>query len=578
MVAPRAGFSRRSTIRATLLLAPFVLLPWSAGSAGTSESGIRSTTLRLGADDTLPIDARRAQIHFRSATLRGSPSGVVAPAFGSAGDPTPAGASGGGAQLTIYRIGGTADDVVVIDLPAGRWMRAGGAGTPEYRYKDPRREDGPISKVHVHSGGLTIQGKGDGLYHLGGAPQGALALRLQLGTGETWCARAPARTPVSKFDTTARFEGARADAAACAAPPTAGPARNLPLLPEGRRVGTKSFSPVELVVLPAVEARIDEAVAAGMAIARVHLDWSELEPDLGTYALDVLQEDLSDAAARGLVPMLTLGFTDTSEYALPADLMDPEDPTQLAPGVHLDDPGEIARFEALLDLILPDLLSHGVWLVSLANEPNVLLADLTPARRAVEEPAMARFTRAIREHVHAAEPSLAVSITFAEGGFVSPPVELLRATDVVTFNFGCLVTSSFTLARVADVHLEVGRMLSAARGRPIVIQELSSGGGYEDRPSLLGASLAYQAEWFEAFYDELARRPRVRAAFVLDTVDWPEWLARLSSDFLRDEGLPTIADEYEEFLRTCGLLRFDDASTKPAWNAFLAELASEGAP
>ncbi len=68
-------------------------------------------------------------------------------------------------------------------------------------------------------------------------------------------------------------------------------------------------------------------------------------------------------------------------------------------------------------------------------------------------------------------------------------------------------------------------MMAVADGRPVVIQELSCASGYEDRPSLIGSSVGYQREFPQAFWDRLGRSPGLRAAFILDTVDWPGGLA-----------------------------------------------------
>ena len=107
-----------------------------------------------------------------------------------------------------------------MNLPASRWEQSGSASRPGYRYKDSRQEDGPISKVQIRSGTLTVVGKGDGLFTLEGAPQGPMVLRLQLGTGEVFCATADPKEPVSKNDTTSRFNGDKASAAPAICPPT----------------------------------------------------------------------------------------------------------------------------------------------------------------------------------------------------------------------------------------------------------------------------------------------------------------------------------------------------------------------
>jgi len=163
--------------------------------------GVVTSTLRLNDDATPPVDAGQRKLVFRSAP-GASPSDVVAPAFDSVGDPTIK-----GAELFVYRVGGDPADVARIPLPAARWRRTGDAASPGYKYVDKRGNDGPISKLNVTGGELTIKGRGAGLYELAGAPQGQMAVRLRLGTGVTWCAAALAKPPLASNDSTAKFVG-----------------------------------------------------------------------------------------------------------------------------------------------------------------------------------------------------------------------------------------------------------------------------------------------------------------------------------------------------------------------------------
>ena len=169
-------------------------------------TGIRASRLLLRDDDRLPIDPNRNRLLFRSTKVSGSASGVVVPAFGSPGDP-----SVGGGTLTVYRTGGS--DAVVLTLPAGRWTRLGTAASPGYRYRDTQRADGPITQVTLRPGRLFIRGKGTGLLELNGAPKGAIAVRLRLGSDLELCAAAPPAAPASENDTPAKFFGAKNSAA-----------------------------------------------------------------------------------------------------------------------------------------------------------------------------------------------------------------------------------------------------------------------------------------------------------------------------------------------------------------------------
>lgn len=167
-------------------------------------TNIRTTTFTMKDDAVVPIEPNKRKFTFKSSAFQGSPSGVIAPSYGSEGDPT---AGGGGATLTIYRVYGDADEAVVLPLPASRWEQSGSPLQPGYRYKDSMLEDSPIKKIRIRNGTLSISGKGEGLYTLEGAPQGQMALRLQLGTGPAFCAAARAKDPESKHDSTARFTG-----------------------------------------------------------------------------------------------------------------------------------------------------------------------------------------------------------------------------------------------------------------------------------------------------------------------------------------------------------------------------------
>ena len=180
---------------------------------------VRSTRFAMRDDATVPINSKKRRFTFRSSPFKGNPSEVFAPAFGGASDPTLAGETGGGATLTIYKVSGDPDDAVLLELPATRWEQSGSSSRPGYRYKDSRLEDGPISKVQIRNGLLTIIGKGDGLYTLEDAPQVEMAMRLQLGTGTVFCASAEPKEPTSKNDSTSRFNGDKSSPAPEICPP-----------------------------------------------------------------------------------------------------------------------------------------------------------------------------------------------------------------------------------------------------------------------------------------------------------------------------------------------------------------------
>jgi hypothetical protein len=127
---------------------------------------------------------------------------VIAPPFDTPDDPSLA-----GGRVMLYRADGS--EVVTIALPAARWERIGSTSNPGYRYRDRQRVDGPIRSITLRNGKLIIKGKGAGLYPLDGAPQGSMALRLELGADFELCTAAPAAAPATSNDTAAKFSADR---------------------------------------------------------------------------------------------------------------------------------------------------------------------------------------------------------------------------------------------------------------------------------------------------------------------------------------------------------------------------------
>jgi hypothetical protein len=185
----------------------------------TEATAIRSTKFMLRDDARPPLDVTKRRFSFRSSPYKGSDSGVSVPPFGDAGDPTAAGESGGGATLTLYSSSDSLDQAAQLSLPASRWERTGSATKPGYRYKDNGQIAGPIQKVTLRNGKLSITGRGADLYPLDDAPQGEMVLRLKLGTGIEFCAAAQARSPEDRHDSTERFNGDKASATPVTCPP-----------------------------------------------------------------------------------------------------------------------------------------------------------------------------------------------------------------------------------------------------------------------------------------------------------------------------------------------------------------------
>ena len=338
-------------------------------------------------------------------------------------------------------------------------------------------------------------------------------------------------------------------------------------LSSGFHLGYGTFAPVPVDQLPALEERIAEATDAGIDVTRVMVDWAEIETKPGQYDLSILDDQMERVPDNARL-FLTLGVTDVDHYSVPEDLLDSNG--QLS--APLDEPGVIDRYLALLDEVLPTLANdHGLFALSVANEPDALLTD----RPAEEATALATFTSSVSDYVAERFPGLPVTLSISGPGVVFAPdfiPELIAATDIATFNWGCLDFETFGVTGISAIPDEIALLLAAAGDRDIIIQELSCASGYSEGASYIGSTPQRQAEWFDAFFTAMAADTRFRAAFVLDLVDWGPDLAAQYTEFLRAEGLDDIANRYEEFLATWGLLAFD-LTPKPAWQVFLDHLA-----
>jgi hypothetical protein len=73
-------------------------------------------------------------------------------------------------------------------LPAAGWTAIGPDAARGYRYKAPANSAEADVRVRLKNGLLKILGKGAGMPSLQNAPQGAVSLRLLLGSTTQYCA------------------------------------------------------------------------------------------------------------------------------------------------------------------------------------------------------------------------------------------------------------------------------------------------------------------------------------------------------------------------------------------------------
>jgi hypothetical protein len=166
-----------------------------------------------------PVPVRRRFV-FHAATSRdGAANAVVVAVRGSAGDPT---AFGG--ELVVRNAAGSGEGVVV-PLPAAGWVAYGDGATPSgYRFT-ALSPDHPVSRIVLRANRLRIRAGGETwAYTLDELAQGALGVRLRLGTAMPWCALAPAKSvgsppSTAAYDRVDRFVAARNTPPPASCPP-----------------------------------------------------------------------------------------------------------------------------------------------------------------------------------------------------------------------------------------------------------------------------------------------------------------------------------------------------------------------
>jgi hypothetical protein len=208
---------RTVVLRAVLSL--MVVLPVVGSAAAQPIVTVRNRLVVLRDDNVVPIDLERRYLRVRVGTHREDPAHqVVLPLAGSNGDPTPGGATGGGATLTVYNAnGGT--DAVTYTLPADHWYRSPLEPIRVYQFKGDTTMDSAIRKIYVRPNKIYIEGEGSLLgYTLDEAAQGRVGVRLTLGTGVTFCIESVPRTPATVHDVVDIFRGATTAAPAVCPP------------------------------------------------------------------------------------------------------------------------------------------------------------------------------------------------------------------------------------------------------------------------------------------------------------------------------------------------------------------------
>lgn len=358
----------------------------------------------------------------------------------------------------------------------------------------------------------------------------------------------------------------------CATDCNATLATDLPLLPPGKQVGM-FFGDIEPAgqVGQILDAALTEAFQHGMNAVEVPFDWKDLESDSGVVVTDAFEQALINTEGLGLRPYIFIG---TTPPEIPSDLIDPVDSFSLAQGKRFDDPDIIERFGSLLDAVVPILVKHGGFYISISNEINLWLREDFPEQRGP----FLRFLAAARDRIHTSDPRMAVGTTLSvlaeEAATDTLAQQLLAVSDAACFNYYPVNFSDNTVKDPAVIPAELDALFLLAGDKQVLFQEVGFPAGY-DSATTIGSSTEFQRQAISNIFAVLANQPQARFISVFKFVDFePSTCAHYAEVFGFDEpGVPKLArDRFVENTCTVGLRRLSDGSARPAWTEFLDAL------
>ncbi len=326
------------------------------------------------------------------------------------------------------------------------------------------------------------------------------------------------------------------------APPVAPPMRQ----PGGVMIGLAATLPVgEAYTVRNRIKRFEMSVDAGTTYIYLSPKWDEVEPKEGRFDFNEIDFWVTQSRRTGVPIVVNLRIVDTGETPRPKDLR----------GEDWDDEELRDRLLAVIDRLVPRLKDTTTYFL-IGNE---ISSYFKHNKDEADEFAALWKQGAARIKKHAPKARVSASVTADSLTFLQKDMpELDAAIDYLALTYYPL-NSDFTMRPPTDAPKDFRKMLKAAKGRPILIQEV----GYSSSP-INKSSPEAQAEFYAQVFDQLERNSDqiIGANFL--------WMSDLSDELVDEFGryyrLPN-ADIFKAYLKYLGI--FDDKNRpKPAWEVF----------
>ncbi len=358
-------------------------------------------------------------------------------------------------------------------------------------------------------------------------------------------------------------------------------ATKMPLLPAGQYYSFETGFNIDNPrrIRRAIRRLQDEATQAGMRVKPLEAGWPDIERREGRYNLREFEEQLRSYNEEGWRPLVFIRVIDSDDVTIPEYLKGTDDAMSLNE-IDVSSPRIIARYNALMDRVVPLVRQYNGFAIMISNEPDNFLIPYPQLTGQVLQ-----FFTAARDHIHSIDPNMAVGVALSNGfdhdddrdrirGPLNFHTAIIDAMDVAVYNMYCQRVS--IRRQAASVQSRIASRIRAAKGKDVIFQEVGCPSDGES-----GLSLEHQRNFFEQYFAAISNTS-VRVAIVFQLVDWTQGTIEFYADALRPimESEPAFRENPDlifVFLDQLSSIGVVDAATgepKPAWFEFMKALGN----